>query len=100
MAVQATLTLYGGELLPYYLHEETGWSLDVDELRAQTYKVGQHGTNGCATCCGEAVLLAASQAGAKGTELFLRLMQAVAWYDLQDGIGTCVVAGPTGPTDD
>jgi aspartate/methionine/tyrosine aminotransferase len=36
---QATMTLYGGELLPYYLAEETGWSLDVDELRRQTYKV-------------------------------------------------------------
>ena len=37
--MQATLTLYGGELLPYYLHEETGWSLDINELREQTYKV-------------------------------------------------------------
>ena len=36
---QATMTLYGGELLPYYLAEETGWSLDVEELRRQTYKV-------------------------------------------------------------
>ena len=36
---QATLALYGGHLLPYYLHEETGWSLSVDELKSQTYKV-------------------------------------------------------------
>lgn len=37
--MQATLTMYGGMLLPYYLHEETGWSLDINELRSQTYKV-------------------------------------------------------------
>ncbi|CAL8462271.1 g1802 [Coccomyxa elongata] len=39
----ATLTLYGGELLPYYLHEETGWSLDINELREQTYKARSEG---------------------------------------------------------
>ena len=33
------MTLYGGELIPYYLHEEHGWSLDIDELKSQTYKV-------------------------------------------------------------
>ena len=38
-SMQATLTMYGGMLLPYYLHEETGWSLDINELRSQTYKV-------------------------------------------------------------
>ena len=37
--VQATLALYGGYLLPYYLHEETGWSLSVDDLKSQTQKV-------------------------------------------------------------
>ena len=36
---QATLALYGGYLLPYYLHEETGWSLSVDDLKSQTQKV-------------------------------------------------------------
>jgi aspartate/methionine/tyrosine aminotransferase len=25
--------LYGGELVPYYLDEDNGWSLDIDELR-------------------------------------------------------------------
>lgn len=45
--MQATLTLYGGELLPYYLHEETGWSLDINELREQTYKV----TRATSLCC-------------------------------------------------
>ena len=39
---QATLALYGGHLLPYYLHEETGWSLSVDDLKSQTYKVRAH----------------------------------------------------------
>lgn len=39
LSAQATLALYGGHLLPYYLHEETGWSLSVDELKSQTYKV-------------------------------------------------------------
>ena len=37
--MQATLALYGGHLLPYYLHEETGWSLSVDDLKSQTQKV-------------------------------------------------------------
>ena len=41
MLVQATLALYGGHLLPYYLHEETGWSLSIDDLRSQTRKVHQ-----------------------------------------------------------
>jgi len=31
----ATITLYGGTLLPYYLQEATGWQLDVAELRSQ-----------------------------------------------------------------
>ena len=37
---QATMTLYGGELIPYYLNEEQGWGLDIEDLRKQTYKVG------------------------------------------------------------
>lgn len=41
--VQATLALYGGYLLPYYLHEETGWSLSIDDLRSQTQKVYTNG---------------------------------------------------------
>ena len=31
----AQLTLDGGELLPYYLDEDQGWSLNVDDLRKQ-----------------------------------------------------------------
>jgi len=29
----ASIALYGGELVPYYLDEDNGWSLDIDELR-------------------------------------------------------------------
>lgn len=29
----ASIALYGGELVPYYLDEENGWSLDVEELQ-------------------------------------------------------------------
>jgi alanine transaminase len=41
----ATITLYGGTLLPYYLDESTGWGLDVDALAAQVAAArarGQH----------------------------------------------------------
>lgn len=29
----ASIALYGGELVPYYLDENNGWALDIDELR-------------------------------------------------------------------
>ena len=29
----ASIALYGGELVPYYLDEGNGWSLDIDELK-------------------------------------------------------------------
>jgi glutamate--glyoxylate aminotransferase len=29
----ASIALYGGELVPYYLDEENGWSLDINELQ-------------------------------------------------------------------
>ena len=29
----ASIALYGGELVPYYLDEENGWSMDVNELQ-------------------------------------------------------------------
>jgi alanine transaminase len=29
----ATLTLYGGQLVPYELDEEAGWGLNVDNLQ-------------------------------------------------------------------
>lgn len=29
----ASISLYGGQLVPYYLNESQGWSLDVNELR-------------------------------------------------------------------
>ena len=31
----ATLTLYGGKLVPYLLDESAGWGLDVDNLKQQ-----------------------------------------------------------------
>ncbi len=31
----ATLTLYGGQLVPYLLDESSGWALDVGHLRQQ-----------------------------------------------------------------
>lgn len=31
----ALLTLFGGELFPYYLNEEKNWGLDIDALRAK-----------------------------------------------------------------
>jgi alanine transaminase len=34
----ATLALYGGTLLPYYLQEDKEWGLDVAELKSQTDK--------------------------------------------------------------
>lgn len=39
----ATLALYGGTLLPYYLQEEKGWALDVSELKTQTDKARGEG---------------------------------------------------------
>jgi alanine transaminase len=35
----ATLCLYGGTLLPYYLDEDAGWGLNLDELKRQTAHV-------------------------------------------------------------
>ncbi|KAM0925050.1 hypothetical protein ACQ4PT_004447 [Festuca glaucescens] len=31
----ASITLHGGSFVPYYLDEETGWGLEVDELKKQ-----------------------------------------------------------------
>ena len=36
----ATIALYGGYLLPYYLDEDHAWELDVQQLRDQLKKVG------------------------------------------------------------
>ena len=32
MMLLASIALYGGELVPYYLDEENGWALDMKEL--------------------------------------------------------------------
>nr|QKY15195.1 alanine aminotransferase (GPT) [Polytomella parva] len=39
----ATLTLYGGHLVPYHLNESSGWSLDVDVLRKNLYAAREKG---------------------------------------------------------
>ena len=41
----ATLALYGGTLLPYYLQEDKGWALDVGELKTATDKARSEGKN-------------------------------------------------------
>ncbi|GAX86501.1 hypothetical protein CEUSTIGMA_g13909.t1 [Chlamydomonas eustigma] len=39
----ATLTLYGGKLVPYMLNESCGWSLDVQHLRQQLHTAREQG---------------------------------------------------------
>jgi len=39
----ATITLYGGTLLPYYLQEAKGWQLDVAELKSQVASAKKDG---------------------------------------------------------
>ena len=39
----ALLTLYGGELLPYYLDEERNWGLDLDNMRAMIERAKNDG---------------------------------------------------------
>ena len=39
----ALLTLYGGELLPYYLDEDKGWGLNFEELRNMVAKCKDDG---------------------------------------------------------
>ncbi len=35
----AAITLYGGAIIPYYLNEEKGWQLDLEELE-RAYEEG------------------------------------------------------------
>jgi len=41
----ATITLYGGSLLPYYLMEDKGWGLDVEQLRVTVREARAQGKN-------------------------------------------------------
>jgi len=41
----AACTLYGGTLVPYYLDEETAWSLDIEHLKKQTEDARAAGKN-------------------------------------------------------
>jgi hypothetical protein len=40
----ATLTLYGGKLVPYLLDESKGWAMDIDHLRSQLAEARSQGT--------------------------------------------------------
>lgn len=39
------IALYGGELVPYYLDEDNGWSLDIDELKRSLNEAKSKGIN-------------------------------------------------------
>ena len=41
----ATLQLLGGTLLPYYLKENEGWSMDMEEIRNSIHEARQKGLN-------------------------------------------------------
>jgi glutamate--glyoxylate aminotransferase len=41
----ASIALYGGELVPYYLDEDNGWSLDINELRKSYNEARAKGIN-------------------------------------------------------
>ncbi|GBG68577.1 Glutamate: glyoxylate aminotransferase (GGT) [Chara braunii] len=41
----ATIQLFGGQLVPYYLQEESGWSLDIDEVQRQYDAARGNGVN-------------------------------------------------------
>jgi alanine transaminase len=41
----AAISLYGGHACPYYLNEEKGWQLDLDELENSVNKARSEGKN-------------------------------------------------------
>lgn len=41
----AALTLYGGTLVPYYLDEEHGWSMNIEHLKSQLVSARAEGKN-------------------------------------------------------
>jgi alanine transaminase len=41
----AALTLYGGSLVPYYLDEEHGWSMNIEHLKSQLVSARAEGKN-------------------------------------------------------
>ena len=41
----ASIQLYGGTLLPYYLKESGGWSMDLNEIRNSIHNARKNGTN-------------------------------------------------------
>ncbi len=45
VSCSATLTLYGGRLVPYLLDESKGWGLDIEHLKEQLATARAQGTN-------------------------------------------------------
>lgn len=43
----ASIALYGGELVPYYLDEQNGWGLDMNELNRALNAARAKGNNMC-----------------------------------------------------
>lgn len=41
----AAISLYGGHACPYYLNEEKGWQLDIEELENSVKKARAEGKN-------------------------------------------------------
>ena len=41
----ASIQLYGGTLLPYYLKEEKGWGMDAESIRQSIHEARANGTN-------------------------------------------------------
>ena len=41
----ASIQLYGGTLLPYYLKEERGWGMDAESIRQSIHEARANGTN-------------------------------------------------------
>jgi len=41
----ASIALYGGELVPYYLDEENGWAMDINELQRSLNEARSKGIN-------------------------------------------------------
>lgn len=39
----ATISLYGGSLVPYYLEETADWGLDINDLRQSIEQARQNG---------------------------------------------------------
>jgi len=41
----ASISLYGGSLVPYYLDEQNNWGLNLDSIKSAVYKARAEGKN-------------------------------------------------------